>query len=77
MSKTQLNTGSQATPLAEPATAGIDFKGHNRRERFRLQLPPRIRHGVNPMYQMSIKHSTHPPRPDATLGLYLHIPFCR
>ena len=39
MSKTQLNTGSQATPLAEPATAGIDSKDTTVGSGFRFQLP--------------------------------------
>jgi len=68
--------GLQAAPLAEPATAGIDSKQTTVGSVFVSNYPPYS------AWNESVVSEVHRAlgvqlRQDATLGLYLHIPFCR
>ena len=60
----------------EPATAGIDSKDTTVGSVFVSNYPPYSVWGESdvPAVQRALGEQ---PRPDATLGLYLHIPFCR
>ena len=60
----------------EPATAGIDSKDTTVGSVFVSNYPPYSVWGESdvPAVQRALCEQ---PRPDATLGLYLHIPFCR
>ena len=60
----------------EPATAGIDSKDTTVGSVFVSNYPPYSAWGESDVPEVH-RVLDEPPRPDATLGLYLHIPFCR
>lgn len=60
----------------EPATAGIDSKQTTVGSVFVSNYPPYSTWGESDVPEVE-RVLGEQPRPDATLGLYLHIPFCR
>ena len=64
-----------ATP--EPATTRTDAKETEVGSVFVSNYPRRIHSGKKNMCPDVINALNSPPTPEATLGLYLHIPFCR
>ena len=60
----------------EPATAGIDSKDTTVGSVFVSNYPPYSAWSKSDVPEVH-RALEAPPRPDATLGLYLHIPFCR